>query len=60
MNIYAQTAGGAYRRHYTTVSKQVGAFRVHSSFNCNVCLLVMLRLSSLRHEIFFVVYHFHF
>jgi len=31
-NINAQAAGVAYHRHYTRVSKQAGAFRVHSSF----------------------------
>jgi len=39
MNIYAQAAGGAYRRHCSRVSKQAGAFRVHSTF-CT-CLTVL-------------------
>jgi len=30
--IYAQAAGGAYRRHYSRVSKQASAFRVYSNF----------------------------
>jgi len=38
MNIYAQAAGEAYRRHYAAVSKQAGAFRVHSSFG--TCFLL--------------------
>jgi len=28
----AQAADGAYRRHYSKVSKQASAFRVHSAF----------------------------
>jgi len=32
MNIYAQAAGGAYRMHYSRLSKRAGPFRVHSSF----------------------------
>jgi len=33
----AQVAGGAYRRHSSIVSKQAGAFRVHSSFGTCLC-----------------------
>jgi len=41
MNIYAQAAGGAYRRHYNRVSKQAVAFRVHSSFGTTGCLQLL-------------------
>ena len=46
MNIYhAQAAGPAYRRHYSGVSKQAGAFWVHSSFrtfSVHFCILILL------------------
>ena len=46
MNIYVQAAGGAYRRHYSRVSKQAGDFRVHSTFRTcfsnNVFILICI------------------
>jgi len=46
MNIYAQAVGGAYHRHYSSLSKQAGAFRVHSSFD--TCFTSRLLQHSLR------------
>ena len=50
MNIYAQAAGGAYRMHYTAVSKQAVAFRVDSSFG--TCTL--FRVKKVHHRAFVI------